>query len=152
MLGAGSVDGTRLPPYIVYKGKNLWARWMERGPAAAMYTVSDSGWMEGNNFLQWFEKKFLPAVKGSTEKFPAVLFFDGHHSHLTLKLIKMARDNNVHLICSPPHCSHIIQPLDVSVFSPVKDAWRKILKEYQLETCCDSDERDFRGLYLDFGK
>ena len=48
---------------------------------------------------------------------------------------KKRLENNVHLICFPPHCTHIIQPLDMSVFSPVKDAWRKILKEYQLETC-----------------
>ena len=135
MLGAGSADGTRLPPFIVYKGKNLWARWMQGGPAASMYTVSDSGWMEGDNFLQWFQKMFLPSVKSLTTKYPIVLFFDGHHSHLTMDLIKLARENNIHLICFPPHCTHILQPLDVSVFSPVKDVWRKILKEYQLGTC-----------------
>ena len=78
MLGAGAADGTRLPPFIVYKGKNLWARWMQGGPAASMYTMSESGWMEGDNFLQWFQKMFLPSVKSLTMKYPVVLFFDGH--------------------------------------------------------------------------
>ena len=132
ILGAGSADGTRLPPFVVYKGKNLWARWMNGGPAGAMYSVSNSGWMEGNNFLEWFTKLFIPAVQNLTTKHHVVLFFDGHHSHLTLDLIESARQSKVHLICFPPHCT---QPLDVSVFAPVKTSWRKILKEHQLSTC-----------------
>ena len=80
ILGA---DGTWLPPYILYEGKNLWSRWMQGGPAGS---VSDSGWMESANFIQWFEKMFLTAVKHLTETAPVILFFDGHHSHLSIKL------------------------------------------------------------------
>ncbi|KAK1837848.1 transposase [Colletotrichum chrysophilum] len=35
--------------------------------------------------------------------------------------------NNVHLLFLPPHTSHVLQPLDQSVFSPVKAAYRKEL-------------------------
>ena len=63
VLGGGCADGTRLPPFAMYKGKNLWNRWMQSGPSACMYSVSDSGWMESGNFLEWFQKMFLPAVK-----------------------------------------------------------------------------------------
>ena len=77
---------------------------------------------------------FLPAMHLSS-KLPVVLFFDGHHSHMSISLIELARSNNVHLVCFPPHCTHILQPLDVSVFGPVKATWRKVLKEHQLETC-----------------
>ena len=73
VLGAGCADGTRLPPFVAYKGKNLWSRWMQGGPDACMFSVSDSGWMEAANFLQWFEM-FLPAVKHLPLKMP-VLFF-----------------------------------------------------------------------------
>ena len=135
ILGAGCADGTRLPPYILYEGKNLWSRWMQGGPAGSMYSVSDSGWMESANFIQWFEKMFLAAVKHLTETAPVILFFDGHHSHLSIKLIELARNNNVHLVCFPPHTTHLIQPLDVGVFGPMKSAWKGILKEHQIETC-----------------
>ena len=121
-------DGIRLPPYVVYKGKNLWA---QNGPAACLFSVSDSGWMESSNFLQWFSKMYVPAVKHLT---PVVLFFDGHHSHISLELLKVTRSNDIHLVCLPPHVTHFIQPLDVSVFGPVKNEWRKILKMYQIET------------------
>ena len=131
---AGSASGERLPPFILYKGKNLYRRWMEGGPAAAVYGISDSGWMDGANFLSWFTKLFLPAVSYLTKTAPVLLFLDGHHSHISLQLIKSARSNNVLLLCLPPNTTHLLQPLDVGVFAPVKSAWRAILKRYKLET------------------
>lgn len=125
----------------------MWTRWTKGGPAASMFTVSDSGWMEGANFVQWFEKMFLPAVQHLTTKYPVVLFFDGHHSHISLKLIELARSNHVHLICFPPHCTHILQPLDVSVYGPLKTAWRNVMKDFQLETCAaTATKEDFPEL------
>ena len=63
VLGAGCANGTSLPPFVVYKGENLWVRWMKGGPCGCVYTVSDSGWMETANFLQWFKNLCLPSVK-----------------------------------------------------------------------------------------
>ena len=44
------------------------------GPAGCMYSVSDSGWMEGDNFYSWFEKVFIPSVKHLTSDLPVILF------------------------------------------------------------------------------
>ena len=54
--------------------------------------------------------------------------FDGHHSHISLELLKVARSNDIHLVCLPPHVTHLIQPLDVSVFGPVKMNGARFLK------------------------
>jgi hypothetical protein len=35
--------------------------------------------------------------------------------------------NNIHLLFLPPHTSHVLQPLDLLVFSPLKGAYRKRL-------------------------
>ena len=59
MLQAGSANGVKLPPYIIYKVVHLYARWTEGGPAGARYGVSMSGWMEGENFLDWFRSTFI---------------------------------------------------------------------------------------------
>ena len=117
-----SARGDRLPPFILYKGKNIYQRWMEGGPAGAVYGISDSGWMDSANFLSWFKKLILPAVSHLTASGPVYLFFDGHHSHISLQLIKEARENN-------PNCIHIVQPLDVGVFGPMKKVWAKLLKQ-----------------------
>src|SRR5689334_3590058 len=35
--------------------------------------------------------------------------------------------NNVFLLYLPPHTFHVLQPLDLSVFSPLKGAYRQII-------------------------
>ena len=68
--------GERLPPFILYKGKNLYWRLMEGGPAATAHVISDSGWMDGINFLSWFTKLFLPAVAYLTNTAPVLMILD----------------------------------------------------------------------------
>ena len=34
---------------------------------------------------------------------------------------------NIHLLFLPPHTSHVLQPLDLSIFAPLKRAYRKQL-------------------------
>lgn len=46
ILGCGTANGIMLPPFVLYKAKNLWERRTRSGLAAARYDVSDSGWME----------------------------------------------------------------------------------------------------------
>ena len=33
VLVGGCADGTRMQLYVVHKGKNLWVKWMQGGPA-----------------------------------------------------------------------------------------------------------------------
>ena len=106
----------------------------ESGPPVAVYGMSDSGWKDGAKFLSWFTKLFLPAVSYLTETALVLLFLDGHHSQISLELIRRAHDSNVLLLCLPPNTTHLLQPLDVGVFAPMKSAWRAILKRYKLET------------------
>ena len=134
VLACGSSSGCPLPPFTVYKGVYVKKDWLAQGLAGAHYGVSESGWMEGSNFLSWFNKLFVPAVSHLLKTGPVVLFVDGHHSHITLDLIQSARDKGVHLYCLPPNCTHILQPLDVGTFGPMKSEWKKILQEYRLQT------------------
>ena len=127
-------SGEWLPPFILYKGKNLYQRWMTGGLAGARYGISESGWMDTINFLSWFTRHFIPAVKHLTETGPVLLLFDGHYSHISLELIRQARQHNIHLTCLPPNTTHLLQPLDVGVFAVLKKYWRKILKQYRMET------------------
>ena len=153
VLGCGAADGNRLPPYTVYQGQNQYARWISGGPPGALYGMSKSGWMESANFLSWFEKMLLPAVEPLLAEAPVVLFVDGHHSHLSLPLLCRAHEKGVHLMCLPPHTTHILQPLDVGVYGPVKKAWQGIVKTYKTQTLgANISKGDFPGkqsnLYL----
>jgi hypothetical protein len=138
----GSAAGEVLPPYIVYKGKHLYTSWTNHGPPGARYSTSPSGWMEKDNFQSWMQKLFIPRVKPYLESGPVVLFFNGHHSHLSVELVKTCKENNVWLYCLPPNTTHVLQPLDVGVFGATKAAWRSIVKTYKVQTraACISKE------------
>lgn len=50
---------------------------------------------------------------------PSLLILDGHSTHTkNLAVIDLARENAETLVL-PPHCSHRLQPLDVSFMKPL---------------------------------
>ena len=100
--------------------------------------------MEGDNFLEWFGSTFIPVVEHLLTSGPVILFVDGHHSHLYLSLVKMAHEKGVHLFCLPPHTTHILQPLDVGVYGPLKQSWKRILKVYNMTTLAANVSRVFQ--------
>lgn len=145
VLGCVAANGKVFPPYILYKAKNLYDSWCVGGPYGAGYSTTDSGWMEGTTLASWFEKRFLYHVRHI--KKPILVLFDGHSSHITVDLITTAKAHDVHLLCMPPHCSHVLQPLDVGVFGPAKKDWSKILKRHYKGSRLKSvDKSTFPGL------
>ena len=49
-------------------------------------------------------------------------------------MLEQAKTRNIHLVCLPAHTSHILQPMDVGVYGPMKATWRKLLKDYKTST------------------
>ena len=112
---------------ILHKGKRLWDSMLgDEAYPGTCYFANESGWMTGDVFCQWFRTKFLPEV---TER-PAILIYDGHLSHISPELIEVAMEANVAILKLPPHTSHILQPLDVSVFRGLKSTWDGILAQW----------------------
>lgn len=131
VLSTVSAAGTNYPPFVVYKGKNLYQEWMSNGPKGAVYSVSDNGWMETRIFTDYFRHLVL-WLKGTPK--PVLLIFDGHMSHISMGTVQHALDNSIVILCLPAHCSHLLQPLDVGVFKQAKSTWRQILKDYYAES------------------
>ena len=51
---------------------------------------------------------------------PIIIFFDGHGSHITHQTALRAKEEDVAIVCLPPHTSSALQPLDVGVYGPAK--------------------------------
>ena len=51
-----------------------------------------------------------------------LLIRDGHDSHISMKFVAHYIENDICLFLLLPHSSHLLQPLDVGVFSPLKTA------------------------------
>jgi len=101
----------------------MWDTWCYGGVSAALYGISDSGWMQDKNFETWFIEAFVPKMADSAATHHRVLLYDGHNSHITYPTIRTAIDNNVSIVCLPPNTSHALQPLDVRVFRSVKASY-----------------------------
>ena len=71
---------------------------------------------------------FIPSIG---REGPVILIYDGHASHIGIQVIKLVIKNNIHLLRSPSHTTHLLlQPFDVSVYGPIRMAWVQILVEF----------------------
>ena len=61
---------------------------------------------------------------------PLLLLLDGHSSHYQPELVQFSREHEIILFCLPPHTTHESQPLDTSVFGPLKRNWKLVCHEY----------------------
>ena len=56
---------------------------------------------------------------------------DNLSSHLSGAVIKACNENNISFICLLPNATHILQPLDVAFFAPMKKIWRDLLRTWR---------------------
>ena len=60
-----------------------------------------------------------------------VLIGDNLSSHLSESVIQACSKNNIAFICLFPYATHMLQPLDVAWFAPLKKVWRKTLEDWK---------------------
>ena len=118
-----SAAGTALPPMIIFEKSFPSSAYVTQGPINALYAKSPNGYMDEELFYSWFSKLFVPQTNHLWKR---ILIIDGHGSHMSLKLIDSAIENNVILYCLPPHTTHLLQPLDISVYKPLKNHFSTI--------------------------
>ena len=112
-----SAAGQVLPPMIIFEKAFPSSPHFREGPTNALYAKSPNGYMDLELFSEWFQKIFIAHTSHLGKR---LLFIDGHGSHISVDLINAAIDNNIILYCLPPHTTHILQPLDVAVYRPLK--------------------------------
>ena len=63
-----------------------------------------------------------------------MLIGDNVASHFTPEVIESSIANNIAFTCLIPNSTHLLQPLDMAVFRPIKQEWRKILQQWRKES------------------
>lgn len=113
-----SAAGSYMPPLFVFPRVRANNQLLNDCPPGAWAEFHPSGWMQSHIFFAWF-KKFVEWSRPTKES-PVLLLLDGHFTHTkNLEVIDHARENGVVLLCFPPHCTHRLQPLDVSFMKPL---------------------------------
>lgn len=115
---AVSALGNMVPPFFVFPRVHYKSHFVKGGPTGCDGDANPSGWMKEENFIK-YSKHFVQHVKPSQEK-PVLLLLDNHDSHLSIEAIDYFKANGVTVLSFPPHCSHKLQPLDRSVYGPLK--------------------------------
>lgn len=116
--GVGAL-GRRLPPFVIFAGKVLIDVWLKDLPTDWVLEVSPNGWTNNQLALAWLEH-FDTYTKRQTVGGYRLLIIDGHESHCSVDFQDLCKEKNIILLCIPAHSSHLLQPLDVACFSPLK--------------------------------
>ena len=123
LLACISAAGIALPPALIYKGEtSLQDTWLEdwEPKNEAYFAVSLNGWSSNALGLHWLQTVFDRFTRQQTGlKGRRLLIVDGHSSHVNLRFIETYDQLRILLLIIPPHFTHRLQPLDVSLFSPL---------------------------------
>lgn len=117
-----SAAGTYVPPVFIFPRQRVVHALGRDAPAGSLITCSKKGWTNDGIFLEWLNhfKKYT----NPTPDEPVLLILDNHNSHISTAAIDFCVNNNIHLLTLPPHCSHRVQPLDVTFFGPLKKKYQ----------------------------
>ena len=118
-----NATGWAIPPFIIFAGQYHLSPWFQENiPNSWRFTLSDNGWTTNEIGVTWLEH-FIEHTKDRRVGAWLLLVIDGHESHNSLRFQELCKENKIYTLCMPPHSSHLLQPLDVGCFSPLKRAY-----------------------------
>lgn len=116
-------SGWAIPPFVIFTGQyHLSAWYSEDLPPDWIIATSENGWTTNELGLQWLQH-FEKHTAGRTKGAKRLLVIDGHTSHVSDQFQEFCKEHDIITLCMPPHSSHLLQPLDVGCFGPIKRAY-----------------------------
>lgn len=127
-IEAISAHGEVIPVFLILSGQMHMASWYQL-PELDPDTVirpTPTGYSNDVISLEWlqhFDRHSARTSRGSKR----LLILDGHGSHHTRQFIQYCDNHNIIPFGMPPNLTHVLQPLDVVVFQPLKHYHAKAL-------------------------
>jgi len=115
-----SAAGEVHAPLLVLKASCLLERWIvdELDDDTAIQ-FSESGYSNDEINLIWLQH-FERATRTRTQGRFRLLILDGFEAYIEYDFVRFAQDHSIILFTFPPHATHLLQPLDVVCFQPLK--------------------------------
>ncbi|XP_012555022.1 uncharacterized protein LOC105843781 [Hydra vulgaris] len=130
MIGCINALGNFIPPFLIFPRVHFRSHIFKGAPTGTKGEANPTGWINTEIFLKWFDH--FVQYRHPSQHHLLLLIMDNHKSHISIELMDKAKESYVVLLTLPPHCSHKLQPLDRSVFGPLKkfcslacDSWLK---------------------------
>jgi hypothetical protein len=127
-IEAISAGGEVCPAFLILSGQVIMSHYIlqaSQDPRAAI-AVTPTGYTNDELAMQWI-KHFNKHTQAKQVGKKRLLLVDGHGSHHTKEFIRYCDENSIVPFGMPPHMTHLLQPLDVVVFQPLKHYYAKEL-------------------------
>lgn len=133
-----------LPPMLILPGSLHLEDWTTKTNLEdnVLMAVSETGYSNDVLGLKWlyhFDRFSFPRRTGVYR----LLLLDGHGSHCTREFISYCDEKKIIPFCFPPHTTHLLQPLDVVVFQPLKHYHAEAIDHATRTGCSDFNKVEF---------
>lgn len=125
-----NATGMFVPPMFIFPRVRMKPSFIDSAPSGSLGVATKSGWINEELFTEWFDH-FVSVTQPRNCSSPTLLIVDGHCSHVkNLSVVLKARENNVIILSLPSHCTHRLQPLDVSFFKALNSRYNNIVQTW----------------------
>lgn len=142
--------GWALPPFIILAGRYHLSSWYEDNSIPKEWTIrpTPSGWTNneaGLDFIKHFNKHTKDRISGVYR----LLVLDGHESHHSRDFEDYCKEHKMIILYMPAHSSHILQPLDVACFGPLKRIYGALVEKMMRRSLTHVNKEDFLPMFKD---
>lgn len=127
MLGC-MADGTKLPPYVVFKRKTMPK---DKFPSGVIVRVQEQGWFNDSIMDDWLKTVWMKR-DGGLRKQRSMLVLDAFRCHTTDNVKSKLKRHNTDLVIIPGGMTSILQPMDAVVNKPFKAALKVKWAEWMI--------------------
>lgn len=140
--------GWALPPHIILAADNHQSQWYHAIPKDFTISVSRNGWTNDGLGLEWLQNVFEAHTASRTIGRYRMLILGGHGSHTTAEFDRFCTERNITPLYMPPKLSHLLQPLDVGCFSPLKRLYGRRIADKVQKGINTIDKTEFLYIYI----
>ena len=141
-----------LPPFVIFPGQQIQQSWTDKTiDGNTVIRVSENGWTNQEIGLEWL-KHFDQHTEQRTTGRYRLLVLDGHSSHTSLDFIQYCEEHNIIALCLPPHSTHLLQPLDIGIFSALARLYKQLIQRDAVFGAVRVDNRQFLLSYQEARK
>ena len=123
-----NATGNSISPAFIFPRIHYKNHLVCDGSTDSIGTLNKSGWINEEIFSMYL-KHIVNQISCNKEN-RALLILDNHESHVSMASIELAKQNGLIFLIIPPHTSHRLQPLDRSMFEPLKSKYNQAMDEW----------------------
>jgi hypothetical protein len=143
-----SAEGWAIPPMIIIPGVIFKEKHFKNNlHSLVLLAASENGYNNDRLGYEWIQHFDLITRIVTPPGEWRMLIMDGHGSHLTYEFVKFCWDKKIMPFLLPAHSTHLLQPLDIGVFQPLKHHHQEVLDEEIRTGGIDFSKDDFLAAF-----